>query len=82
VTHPRFLRKNYLITGIWGVYFLLGLTMAEIRIYEPQVSHILLEVLDNGLMLGAVLFTSHFSKKGKGAYTSAASGEAAPASGD
>ncbi len=81
-THPRFLRKNYLITGIWGVYFLLGLALAEIRIYEPQVSHILLEVLDNGLMLGAVLLTSHFSKKGKGAYTPSESGESVPASAD
>ena len=60
--HPRFLRKNYLITAIWGVYFLLGFLLAEVRIYEPQVSHALLEVLENLGMMGAMLLTSHFSK--------------------
>ena len=61
--HPAFLRKNYLITGIWGCYFLLGVAISEIRIYEPQVSHLLLEVLDNASMLAIILFTSHASQK-------------------
>ena len=64
-TNPRFLRKNYVITAVWGVYFLLGLASAEIRIYEPHVSHVLLEILDNASMIGAMLFTCHMSKHPK-----------------
>ncbi len=60
--HPRFLRKNYLITAIWGGYFFLGLLISEIRLYEPQISHALLEVLENVGMIGAMLLTSHLSK--------------------
>lgn len=60
--HPRFLRKNYVITAIWGGYFLLGLLIGEIRIYEPQISHVLLEVLENAGMIGAMLLTAHLSK--------------------
>ena len=66
-SNPRFLRKNYLITGVWGVYFLLGLASAEIRVYEPQMSHVLLEILDNASMIGAMLFTCHMSKHPKSA---------------
>jgi hypothetical protein len=62
-THPAFLRKNYLITGVWGCYFLLGIAINEIRLYEPQVSHLLLEVLDNASMLAIIFFTSHASKR-------------------
>jgi hypothetical protein len=61
-TNPVFLRKNYIITAIWGLYFALGLAFTDIRVYEPQVSSLLLELLDNGAMIGAILFTSHFSK--------------------
>ena len=61
-TNPIFLRKNYIITAIWGLYFALGLAFTEIRVYEPQVSGLLLELLDNGAMIGAILFTSHYSK--------------------
>lgn len=66
-THPRFLRKNYIITGVWGVYFLLGLALTEIRVYEPHVSHVLIEILDNASMIGAMLFTCHMSKQPKSA---------------
>ncbi len=66
-TSPRFLRKNYIITSVWGVYFLLGLALSEIRVYEPHVSHILLEILDNASMIGAMLFTCHMSKHPKSA---------------
>jgi hypothetical protein len=62
-THPAFLRKNYLITGVWGCYFLLGVAINEIRIYEPQISHLLLEVLDNASMLAIIFYTSHASKR-------------------
>ena len=51
--NPAFLRKNYIITGVWGCYFLLGLISAEIRLYEPGISH------------GAVFFTSLYSKHKK-----------------
>lgn len=61
--HPAFLRKNYFITGIWGCYFLLGVVISEIRIYEPQISHLLLEIIDNASMLAIILFTSHAAKK-------------------
>ncbi len=64
-THPAFLRKNYVITGIWGCYFLLGLVTAEIRIYEPGINHGLIEIVDNMAMLGAVFFTSFYSKRRK-----------------
>lgn len=61
-THPLFLRKNYLITGIWGCYFLLGFVTAEIRVYEPQISHLLLEIVDDSGMVGAMLYTTYASK--------------------
>ena len=63
--NPVFLRKNYIITGVWGCYFLLGLISAEIRLYEPGVSHGLIEIIDNAAMLGAVFFTSFYSKHKK-----------------
>ena len=62
---PAFLRKNYIITGVWGCYFLLGFISAEIRIYEPGISHGLIEIVDNVAMLGAVFFTSLYSKHKK-----------------
>lgn len=62
-THPSFLRKNYMITGVWGCYFLLGVAINEIRIYEPQVSHLLLEIIDNAAMIAIIFFTSHVSKR-------------------
>jgi len=62
-THPVFLRKNYLITGAWGCYFLLGVAINEIRIYEPQISHFLLEALDIASMLAIILYTSHASRR-------------------
>ncbi len=77
-THPLFLRKNYLITGVWGCYFLLGVAINEIRIYEPQVSHLLLEVVDNASMIAIILFTSHASKR-RGASAPSGDGEDAPA---
>ena len=64
-SRPAFLRKNYIITGVWGCYFLLGLLSEEIRIYEPGISHGLIEIIDNIAMLGAVFFTSAYSKRKK-----------------
>lgn len=63
--NPVFLRKNYIITGVWGCYFLLGLLSEEIRIYEPGINHGLIEIVDNVAMLGAVFFTSLYSKHKK-----------------
>ncbi len=63
--HPVFLQKNYIITGVWGCYFLLGFLSAEIRIYEPGINRGLIEIFDNVAMLGAVFFTSFYSKHKK-----------------
>lgn len=62
-TSPRFMRKNYTITAIWGLYFLIGLGLGEIRLYEPQFSHFILEILDNGSMVMAVMATSLMTRK-------------------
>ena len=65
-TRPDFLRKHYLITGAWGLYFLLGLFSEEIRIYEPHTSGVLIEIIDTVSMMGAELFTGYISKPPKG----------------
>jgi hypothetical protein len=78
-TNPLFLRKNYIITGVWGCYFLLGVAINEIRIYEPQISHLLLEVVDIASMIAIILFTSHASKRRGASSESSGDGQDAPA---
>jgi hypothetical protein len=62
-THPRFVRKNYIITGVWAVYFILGLITAVVQLDHLPIGKIALEILDDGGMIGAMLFTSIYSKK-------------------
>lgn len=61
--HPKFLKKNYFISAVWGCYFILGLLISDIRLYDHEINHFILDIVDNGSMVLAVMFTSHMSKK-------------------
>ena len=59
---PRFLRRNYLMSGLWGVTFLLqtGLALIKAQDWEHRVAY---DVLDNVLLIIAAALTCMYSKK-------------------
>ena len=60
--HPRFLRKNYLITGAWGVSFLFCLALAVLELNGHGPGKLLVEILDDGSMLAAMVFTKFLTR--------------------
>lgn len=61
-TRP-FLRKNALISGIWGLAFSVNLVDALIKLSPPPVSpEWVFEVVDNLALLGAILLTVRMSR--------------------
>lgn len=60
---PEFIRRNYLITGAWAVAFLINLLNSFASLYGLQSNELIHELIDNGVMVLAMLFTSHYSKK-------------------
>ena len=64
----KFIRKNYIITGIWAVAFSINLFDAFARLYNPAFEGILLEIFDNGVMLVAIILTVVMSNQKRSAY--------------
>ena len=60
---PRFLRKNNIITAVWGSAFTVSLCDAVLKLAFFPGSGMLFELIDNGVLLAAALFTSQYTKK-------------------
>ena len=62
---PAFLRKNILITGVWGTAFTVSLIDAVLKLTMFPHSGEIFEIIDNGMLLLAALFTSYYTKRQK-----------------
>ncbi|WP_346355381.1 hypothetical protein [Azotosporobacter soli] len=62
---PGFIHKNYKISGAWGVSFSIGLIDAFVRQLYPEMPGYMSEIIDDGAMILAILYTTHLSKAPK-----------------
>ena len=62
-THPLFLRRNIVISGAWGVYFLVGIAVSLARMHFPGTSPVFLHGVDIAAMTAVILFTSYSSRR-------------------
>lgn len=60
---PIFIRKNNIIAGVWGAAFTIAFIDAALKLTLFPHSGLIFEVIDNAALLGAALFTAHFTKK-------------------
>lgn len=60
--HPLFLRKNNIISGAWGLYFLVGIAITVTqRYYAPPA--FLLNAIEIAVIASVIIFTSVSSKE-------------------
>ncbi len=62
---PGFIHKNYKISAAWGVSFTIGLIDAFVRQMHPEMPWYVAEIIDDGAMLLAVIYTTRLSKAPK-----------------
>jgi len=62
-TAPGFIRKNYLITGIWSLAFAVGLATEIMRARHMGITGVQIEFVDDIAMLAAMIFTSIYSRR-------------------
>jgi hypothetical protein len=60
---PRFLRKNQIITGAWGGYFLFCLILVLMELHRIRIGAVTMEILSDAAMVGVMLFTARMSKR-------------------
>lgn len=61
-TSPRFIRKNNILTGIWGSAFTISFIDAALKLTLFPDSGVTFEIIDNVVLLGAALFTASYTK--------------------
>ncbi|WP_018704069.1 hypothetical protein [Anaeromusa acidaminophila] len=59
---PSFIRKNNIITGVWGCAFAISFINAALKLTLFPAEGALFEIIDNAMLLGAALFTSKYTK--------------------
>lgn len=62
---PLFLRKNNIITGVWGSAFTVSFINAALKLTLFPTAGMVFEILDNSVLVAAAVFTSHYTKKTK-----------------
>lgn len=61
-TQPGFVRKNNIITAVWGCAFTVSFIDAALKLMLFPTEGALFEIIDNAVLLGAALFTSKYTK--------------------
>ena len=61
-TQPSFIRKNNIITAVWGCAFTVSFIDAALKLALFPAEGALFEIIDNAVLLGAALFTSKYTK--------------------
>lgn len=61
-TQPSFIRKNNIITGVWGTAFTVSFINAALKLTLFPAEGIIFELIDNAVLLSAALFTSKYTK--------------------
>ncbi len=62
--HPAFIRRNYQISTFWGVVMLLGLGFSILKGMDWD-RRVLYDVLDNAVLVIAIIVTCRFSRRPK-----------------
>lgn len=62
---PLFMRKNNIITGVWGIAFSIALFDAVLKLIVFPSAGIIFEVIDNAALLSAAIFTTYYTKEPK-----------------
>jgi len=60
---PVFVRKNNILTGVWGCAFTVSFINAVLKLTLFPDSGSVFEIIDNSVLVGAALFTSQYTKK-------------------
>lgn len=58
--HPIFITVNYLLTAVWGLIFLIGITIQLIKIYNPQLNGLTYEIITYLPSIFGIWFTTWF----------------------
>lgn len=61
-TSSQFIRKNNIITGIWGMAFTISLLDAVLKLSLFPAAGEVFELIDDAVLVGAALFTSWYTK--------------------
>ncbi|MCK4815100.1 hypothetical protein KA005_04960 [bacterium] len=57
---PLFIKINYILTGMWSAIFLLRLILSAINAYSDIFTTLSFNIIANGLLVLAVIFTAWF----------------------
>lgn len=60
---PGFMRKNYLITGVWALAFTVGLITEIMHLKHMHISGMGMEFVDDAAMLAAMVFTTLYTRR-------------------
>ena len=61
-TQPSFIRKNNIITAVWGCAFTVSFIDAALKLTLFPAEGALFEIIDNAALISAALFTSKYTK--------------------
>ena len=61
--NASFLRKNNILTGVWGAAFSVSFINAWLKLTLFPGEGMIFEIIDNAALISAALFSSHYTKK-------------------
>ncbi|WP_346355380.1 hypothetical protein [Azotosporobacter soli] len=62
-TAPAFIRKNNILTGVWGCAFLISFIDAVLKLTFFPSAGVVFEVIDTTALVAAATFTARYTKK-------------------
>ncbi len=66
-TAPAFIRKNNILTGVWGSAFLISFMDAVLKLTFFPAHGMVFEVIDTAALIAAATFTARYTKVGNAA---------------